>query len=150
MGADSIQVARSMPNCSGCTKLPLSSLVYYFAKLIPYFKLVSYTLSTIQSRPEFKNSGHPNIRDLQVQKVKYEHFDLNLKRVYWFRDLSKYQFNSVWCLITKRVIELLQDQVKESKDHALQVFEHKSRVTDILHKYMSKRPVKKRDVKIMS
>ena len=88
--------------------------------------------------------------DLQVQKVKYEHFDLNLKRVYWFRDLSKYQFNSVWCLITKRVIELLQDQVKESKDHALQVFEHKSRVTDILHKYMSKRPVKKRDVKIMS
>ena len=54
-----------------------------------------------------------------------------------------------WCLITKRVIELLQDQVKESKDHALQVFDHKSRVTDILHKYMSKRPVKKRDVKIM-
>merc|ERR1712062_727014 len=46
--------------------------------------------------------------------------------------------------------KVIQVQVKESKDHALQVFEHKSRVTDILHKYMSKRPVKKRDVKIMS
>ena len=38
----------------------LSSLVYSFAKLFPYFKLVSYTLSTMESRAESKNSGHPN------------------------------------------------------------------------------------------
>ena len=38
---------------------PLSSLVYTFAKLIPYFQIVSYTLSTMQSRAECKNSGSP-------------------------------------------------------------------------------------------
>jgi len=63
------------------------------------------------------------------------------------KDLSKVQELIKANLQRSKVI---QDQVKESKDHALQVFEHKSRVTDILHKYMSKRPVKKRDVKIMS
>jgi len=44
--------------------------------------------------------------------------------------------------------KVIQDQVKESKDHALELFEHKSRVSDILHKYMSKRTLKKRDVKM--
>ena len=69
-----------MPNYSGLTKLPMSSLVYSFAKLIPYIKLVSYTLSTIQSRPEFKNSGHPKIRDLQLQKVKYENILISISK----------------------------------------------------------------------
>ena len=54
MGVDSIQAARSMPNYSGRTKLPLSLLVYSFAKLILYFKLVS-----MQSKTESKNSGYP-------------------------------------------------------------------------------------------
>ena len=58
-GADSIQAAQSMPNYSGRTKLPLSLLVYSFAKLILYFKLVSYTLSTMQSKTESKNSSYP-------------------------------------------------------------------------------------------
>ena len=40
-----------------------------------------------------------------------------------------------------------QDQVKEAKDHALDLFEHKGRVSSILDKYMSKRSVKKRDLK---
>ena len=39
---------------------PLSLLVHSFAKLIQFFKLVSYTLLTMQSRTESKNSGHPN------------------------------------------------------------------------------------------
>ena len=39
---------------------PSSLLNYPFAKLIPYLKLVSYTLSSMQSRTESKNSGHPN------------------------------------------------------------------------------------------
>jgi len=41
--------------------------------------------------------------------------------------------------------KVIQDQMKESKDHILELFEHKSRVCDILHKYMSKRTVKKRE-----
>ena len=48
---------------------PLSSLLYSFAKLILYFKRVSYTLSTMQSRAETKNSGHPN-----YYKVCFSHF----------------------------------------------------------------------------
>jgi len=44
--------------------------------------------------------------------------------------------------------KVIQDQVRESKDHALELFEHKSRVSDILHKYMSKRTLKKREVKM--
>ena len=39
---------------------PLSLLVHSFAKLIQFFKLASYTLSTMHSRTEFKDSGHPN------------------------------------------------------------------------------------------
>ena len=37
------------------------SLVHSVAKLIPYFKLVSYTQSTMQSRTESKNSSNPTI-----------------------------------------------------------------------------------------
>jgi len=43
--------------------------------------------------------------------------------------------------------KVIQDQVKEAKDHALDLFEHKGRVSSILDKYMSKRSVKKRDLK---
>ena len=44
-----------------CINPPLPLLVYSFAKLIPYFELVSYKVSTItQSRTESENSGHSN------------------------------------------------------------------------------------------
>ena len=48
---------------------PLSPLLYSFAKLILYFKLLSYTLSTMQSKAESKNSSHPN-----YYKVCFSHF----------------------------------------------------------------------------
>merc|ERR1719189_3521878 len=45
--------------------------------------------------------------------------------------------------------KVIQDQVRESKDHVEGIMsEHKSRVSDILHKYMSKRTLKKREVKM--
>jgi len=43
--------------------------------------------------------------------------------------------------------KVIQDQIKESKTHALELFDHKSKVTEIINKYVSKRQVKQRDVK---
>ena len=42
--------------------------------------------------------------------------------------------------------KIVQDQVREAKDHALELFEHKSKVADIVTKYVSKRQVKKREL----
>ena len=79
VGADSIQAAQSMPNYSGRTKLPLSSLVHSFAKLVLYFQLVSHTLSTMQSRAQSKNSGHPN-SSRQPNKAVEQIFDQKQKK----------------------------------------------------------------------
>ena len=48
-------------DCFSFKNSPLSPLVYSLAKLIPYFNLVSYTLSNMQSTAEYKNFGHPNL-----------------------------------------------------------------------------------------
>ena len=59
------------------------------------------------------------------------------------RDLSKVQELIKANLQRSKVV---QDQVREAKDHALELFEHRDRVKDIVKKYVSKRQVKKREL----
>ncbi len=62
------------------------------------------------------------------------------------KDLTK-DVNKVHEIIKANIqrSKIIQDQVRESKDHSMNLFDHKARVQDILSKYASRRQVKKRE-----
>jgi histone deacetylase complex subunit SAP130 len=41
--------------------------------------------------------------------------------------------------------KIIHDQVRESKDHSMSLFEHKNRVKEILNKYLTRRQIKKKE-----
>lgn len=79
------------------------------------------------------------LNGLHKRLEKLAHPDLGAQR----GDLGKVQELIKANLQRSKVV---QDQVKESKDHALELFEHKNKVKEIVNKYVSKRQVKKREI----
>ena len=97
-----------------------------------------YHLSTqIEDITDMEKELSTKLNSLHRKLDKFAHRDLG-------KDVSKVQE------IIKANLQrskLVQEQLKDSKDHSQELFEHKDKVVSILHRYASKRQIKKREIK---
>ena len=97
-----------------------------------------YHLSTqIEDIIDMEKELSTKLNSLHRKLDKFAHRDLG-------KDVSKVQE------IIKANLQrskLVQEQLKDSKDDTQELFEHKDKVVSILHRYASKRQIKKRELK---
>jgi len=97
-----------------------------------------YHLSTqIEDITDMEKELSTKLNSLHRKLDKFAHRDLG-------KDVSKVQE------IIKANLQrskLIQEQLKDSKDHSQELFEHKDKVVSILHRYANKRQLKKRELK---
>lgn len=97
-----------------------------------------YHLSTqIEDIIDMEKELSSKLNSLHRKLDKFAHRDLG-------KDVSKVQE------IIKANLQrskLIQEQLKDSKDHSQELFEHKDKVVSIIQRYASKRQIKKREIK---
>ena len=97
-----------------------------------------YHMSTqIEDIIDMEKELSTKLNSLHRKLDKFAHRDLG-------KDVSKVQE------IIKANLQrskLVQEQLKDSKDHSQELFEHKDKVVAILHRYANKRQSKKREMK---
>jgi len=98
---------------------------------------VYHLSSQMESIVEMETDLTKKLNGLHKRLEKVAHPDLSHKDLTKVHELIKANLQRS---------KVVQDQVKEAKGHALDLFEHKSKVKEIVNKYVSKRHVKKREL----